>query len=257
MSLSPYFASSSKVWDTPEWVFGIEESGYVGWEICAEGNYRLDRPKNVSSIRDIIDSTTLAVSVHAPYTDLNIASLNYPIYRESIQQTCRCIEGAAEFTDRVTLHPGYFSPAGKLVPDRVWDLQKSALIEIGRYSADCGVLTCLENMINIEEFLCRNPEEVFGMAEGIEGIGITFDIGHANTVGVVDGFLSRITHVHHVHLHDNGGIYDEHLALGDGSIDWLSIGPIIARDFSGICVVEGRNLNEAKRSLDVFRRCFV
>lgn len=256
MSLKPYFASSSKVWESVDWVFGIEECGYDGWEISAEGNYRLDVLENFARIRDVLDSTKLKVTVHAPFTDLNLASLNYPIYRESIRQIRLCVENAAEITDRVTIHPGYLSPAGKLIPEKVWELQKSALVEIGSFSADYGILTCLENMIDIDEFLCRNCEEIFGMTEGIEGIGVTFDVGHANTVGEVNAFLNRIKDVHHVHLHDNHGIHDEHLALGNGSIDWVSVGRTVSKGYSGVCVVEGRNLLEAQESLKVFRRCF-
>ena len=36
MSIRPYFSSSAKVWDSIEWVYGIEETGYSGWEIVAD-----------------------------------------------------------------------------------------------------------------------------------------------------------------------------------------------------------------------------
>jgi len=256
MSLQPFFASSSKVWDSIEWVFGIEECGYAGWEISADGNYRLDIAENVARIREVLASTTLDVSVHAPYSDLNLASLNYPIYRESIRQLSRCVEAAAEFTERVTIHPGYLSPAAKLVPQQVWDLHKSALAEIGATAQDAGVLVTLENMPDIPNFLCRQPDELFGMVDGIEGVGITLDVGHAHTMGMVDAFLLRIDDVDHVHIHDNDGTSDAHLALGDGTIDWERVGSSIAASYRGICVVEGRNLQEAEKSLEAFRRWF-
>ncbi|HDR73921.1 MAG TPA: sugar phosphate isomerase/epimerase [Methanoculleus sp.] len=256
MSLQPFFSSSSKVWDSIEWVFGIEECGYAGWEISADGNYRMDNPDNVERIREVLGSTTLDVSVHAPYSDLNLASLNYPIYRESIRQMSRCVEAAAEFTDRVTIHPGYLSPAAKLVPEHVWDLHKAALAEIGAVARDVGVLATLENMPDIPNFFCQVPDELFGMADGIEGVGITLDVGHAHTMGMVDAFLRRIGEVDHVHIHDNDGTRDAHLALGEGTIDWKDVGSRVAASYSGICVVEGRNLDEARTSLEAFRGWF-
>lgn len=256
MSLNPYFSSSAKVWDSIEWVYGIEETGYAGWEIVADGNYRLDNPGAFKKIEDIVASTGLRVSVHAPYGDLNLATLNHPIYRESIRQICTCIEHAARLTDRVTLHPGYLSPVGKLMPQKIWDLQKAALVEIGRVASDHSVLACVENMISTKEFLCRFPGELMGMTEGIEGIGMTFDFGHANTVGKVDDFLPFVNKADHIHLHDNSGIYDEHLALGDGTINWENVGKIIAAEYSGVTVIEGRSIEEAKRSLAVFKRFF-
>jgi sugar phosphate isomerase/epimerase len=258
MSIQPYFASSSKVWESVDWVFGIEECGYAGWEISADGHYRLENPANKAAIRDVLDSTHLKATVHAPYADLNLASINDPIWRESVRQVCLCVEHAADITDRVTVHPGYLSPAGKLLPDRVWDLQKEALRQIGKCAEEHGVVACLENMINIPDFLCHDPYELLGLTEGIDGIGVTFDLGHANTVRKTDAFLGVIGQADHLHIHDNHGSTDEHLALGDGTQNWKKIGHAVAGGYhGGVAVVEGRNLDEARKSLDVFRRCFV
>ena len=256
MTRNWHFSSSSKVWDSIEWVYGIEEAGFSGWEIVADGNYRLDQPGCLSRIREVLASTRLKASVHAPYGDLNLAALNYPIWQESIRQVCTCIEKAAEFTDRVTVHPGYLSPAGKLVPQRSWEHQKTALMTIGQTAADVGVTACLENMIGIKEFLCREPEELVGMTEGIEGIGICIDIGHANTLGLVDRFLPYLKSARHLHLHDNHGASDEHLALGTGTVDWKTVGRAVVSDYRGIIVVEGRNLREAETSSRVLSGWF-
>jgi sugar phosphate isomerase/epimerase len=256
MSLLPYFSSSAKIWDDIEWVTGIEECGYTGWEIVADGNYRLDNPENYATIRDMIAGTNLRVSVHAPYGDLNLATLNDPIYRESIRQICTCIECAADLTDRVTIHPGYLSPVGKLMPKKVWDLQKEALRQIGKVASSHGVLACVENMISVKEFLCRAPHELMGMTEGIEGIGMTFDFGHAHTVGRVHEFLPYVRKANHIHIHDNHGVSDEHLALGDGTVPWDDVGSAVKKDYHGVIVIEGRSIEEARRSLSVFKRCF-
>jgi len=257
MTLKPYFSSSSKVWDDISWVCGIKDAGYEGWEIVADGNYRLEKPENLKKIKEVIASTGLGITVHAPYGDLNLATLNDPIWRESIRQIEVCIENAANLTDRVTIHPGYLSPAGKLVPQKVWELQKEALKRIGKCAAEHGVLACLENMISAKEFLCRDCGELMGMAEGIEGIGLTFDFGHANTVGKVPDFLKNVGSANHIHVHDNHGEHDEHLALGNGTIDWHRAGKTIAAKYRGVVVVEGRSVEEAKKSLAVFRREFV
>jgi sugar phosphate isomerase/epimerase len=256
MSLLPYFSSSAKVWDDIQWVYGIEEAGYTGWEIVADGNYRLDNTENFKRIEEVIASSRLGISVHAPYGDLNLATLNDPIWCESIRQIEVCIGHASALTDRVTIHPGYLSPSGKLVPQRVWELQKEALRQIGTCAVEHSVLACLENMISSKEFLCRFPEELLGMVEGIEGIGMTFDFGHANTVGKVNDFLSVVGQADHIHIHDNHGIIDEHLALGDGTINWKVVGNTVAARYSGVVVIEGRSIEEARKSLHVFKECF-
>lgn len=252
-----YFSSSAKVWEEISWVYGIEEAGFQGWEVVADGRYRLDDPEKLKEITGALASTRLRASVHAPYGDLNLATLNYPIWRESIRQIVGCITHAASFADRVTIHPGYLSPVGKMMPDRAWSRQKEALTEIGRVAADNGVLACLENMIGVKEFLCQRPEELLGMTEGIEGIGITIDIGHANTIGRVDAFLPYLSRARHLHIHDNHGSSDEHLALGDGTIDWEKVGRAVARDYRGVVVVEGRSLEEGRKSRAAVERWFV
>ena len=256
MKITPYFSSSSRVWEDISWVPSIEDAGYTGWELMSDGNYRLDDPAAFARIREVLATTNLEVTVHAPFGDLNLATLNDPIWRESIRQTCSCIEHAAELTDIVTIHPGYMSPVGKLMPQKVWSLQKEALREIGRSAVEHNVTACLENMIGIREFLCRFPEELIGMTEGIDGIGMTFDIGHANTVGKVDDFLKVVGKARHLHIHDKHGESDEHLALGDGIINWERAGKIIAKNYTGIAVVEGRSIEEGKKSLTVIRKWF-
>jgi sugar phosphate isomerase/epimerase len=257
MTLQVYFSSSSKVWADISWVYGIKELGYAGWEIVGDGNYNLANPACLSRIEEVIADTHLGITVHAPYGDLNLATLNDPIWRESIRQICTCIEHASRLTDKVVIHPGYLSPVGKLLPQKVWDLQKEALRQIGKCAQEFSVLACLENMIGVKEFLCRLPEELIGMTEGIEGIGMTFDFGHANTIGKVNDFLRYAKKADHIHIHDNNGMNDEHLALGDGTIVWSTVGKTIADQYSGVVVIEGRSIGEAKKSLSVFRRCFI
>jgi sugar phosphate isomerase/epimerase len=253
MSLPVFFSSSSKVNEPPDWVYELRDAGFDGWEIVAEGDYRLDQQASSARVRDLIETSGLRVSVHAPYGDLNCASLNYPIFRESVRQITLCVQQASEWTDRVTIHPGYLSPLGKLDPERAWAAQKEALREIGRCADDCGVLACLENMIAIREFLCRDPGELLGLIDGIEGVGTCFDLGHANTVGAVGEFTSLLSSADHLHLHDNHGESDEHLPLGMGTVDWTRAGQAIASSYNGIAVIEGRAVDEGRRSLAVVR----
>lgn len=257
MKIRPYFSSSAKVWADISWVYGIKDAGYAGWEIVGDGNYQLSNPACFEKIEEIIACTGLGISVHAPYGDLNLAALNDPIWRESIRQICSCIEHASSLTDRVTIHPGYISPVGKLMPQKVWDLQKEALRQIGKCAHEHSVLACLENMIGVREFLCRRPDELMGMTEGIEGIGMTFDFGHANTMGMVNDFVMHVGKAHHIHIHDNNGVSDEHKPLGDGTIPWSSVGKAIAAHYRGVVVIEGRSIEEARKSLAVYRKCFV
>lgn len=252
-----YFASSSKVWEDPAWVSGIREAGFDGWEISADGNYRLDNPECRKNIRKASEDNDLPVTVHAPFSDLNPASVNERIWEETVVQLEQTIEHAAEFTDTVVIHPGYLSPVSRYDPAPAWQAHRKACIRLGETAERAGITACLENMPALDDFFCRDADELDGFIDGT-AMKAVFDIGHAHTNGGVDRFCKVILpKAYHLHVHDNHGTYDEHLALGDGSVPWDSIMPKLQKSYTGrIIVVEGRNPAEGRRSLEFLRRWF-
>jgi len=44
MRLTPSFSASARVWDNKSWVYALEEIGYAGWEVVADGTYSLENP---------------------------------------------------------------------------------------------------------------------------------------------------------------------------------------------------------------------
>ncbi len=252
-----FFASSSKIWDDPAWVAEISDVGFDGWEISADGNYRLDKPETFAAVKQAVDENGLDVSVHALFSDLNPASINMPIWEETVRQFTVCIEQAALLTDTVVIHPGYLSPVSRFDGSSAWNNHKQACIRLGETAQQVGVTACLENMPNLDDFFCRDPYEQDGFVDGVPGMGLVLDIGHAHTTGNLDEFCKIILpKAHHLHIHDNHGKNDEHLPLGSGTINWDKIMPKIVKDYKGkIIVVEGRNPKEGKKSLEFLRRC--
>ena len=252
-----YFASSSKVWEDPAWVAGIAEVGFDGWEISADGNYRLDNETTFASVRRTMEETGLPVSVHAPFSDLNPASINQPIWEETVSQLEVTIRKAAEIADKVVIHPGYLSPVSRYDTALAWQNHKRACIRLGETAEAVGVKASLENMPNLDDFFCRDPYELDGLVDST-GMGTVFDVGHANTNGNLNDFCKVILpNASHLHIHDNNGVRDEHLPLGEGSIQWDKIMPKIVKEYHGdIIVVEGRNPEEGRKSLEFLKRWF-
>ncbi len=104
----------------------------------------------------MLQSTHLKASVHA-LRDLNLATLNYPIWRESVKQVCTCISQASALDRQGNPSPRLSLPDRKDDARAGMDQQKAALREIGQCAVEHGVLACLENMISIKNFLCRRP----------------------------------------------------------------------------------------------------
>ena len=233
-----------------DWAYGLEDMGFDGWEIVSEGQQKLTK-ETVPEIKDIINSMSLEITVHGPFSDLNPASLNEAIWNETVKQIKQCVEMSADFSRIVVVHPGILSPLGSQMPDQAWARNVDALKELCGHAEEYGVTLCLENMIDLDKLLCRTPPEVFGMVEAA-GCGMAFDVGHANTMGNIDEFLREKDRFTHVHIHDNNGKKDEHLELSKGNIDWDRVLSEL-KGFKGMVVIEARSLEEGRRSLEYAR----
>jgi len=236
-----------------DWAYGLEDMGFNGWEIVSEGQQKLTK-ESLPEIRDIVNSMGLEITVHGPFSDLNPASVNDAIWNETVRQIKQCVELSADFSRRVVVHPGSLSPLGSQMTDQAWARNLDALKELCRYAEDYGVTLCLENMPNMEKLLGRTPSEIFGMVESVDNqkMGMTFDVGHANTMKNIPDFLVEKARFSHVHIHDNHGARDEHLELGKGNVEWNKVLSEL-KDFDGMVVIEARSIEEGRRSLEYVR----
>ena len=71
-------------------------------------------------------------------------------------------------------------------------------------------------------------------------MGLALDIGHANTYGQVEDFLTKFSDkIVHVHAHDNLGEIDQHLGIGYGNIDWEKAAKLLKRaNFDKTIIIE-------------------
>jgi sugar phosphate isomerase/epimerase len=225
----------------------LVRAGFDGWEVIAEGRQSLDE-EMISLIEYATSSYDLEISVHAPFSDLNIASLNEPIWEESLRQISAAIEGLASYARVFVIHPGYVSPLAVLCPNKALDKNQQALARLAICAKEYDARATVENMANIDFLLGRFPDEIEEMF--VDNLGFTLDVGHAQTVRAVRSFLQMP--IDHVHLHDNNGKTDDHMVLGSGSINWERI----MRDFKrykGIFVLECRTFDEGVKSLAYLR----
>ncbi len=243
------FSSLALVNNPFDWAYDLEELGFTGWEVVSEGKQQLN-DSTLSEIKNIIDTTNLVLTLHLPFSDLNLASLNHPIWKETIRQMSRCLERASDFVELAVVHPGHLSPLGMQLPEMAWRQNIEGLQAICDFAAERGIRIGIENMVNMQFILGKQPGEILGMIESLEreNAGMTLDIGHANTNGMINEFLADLGRVIHVHLHDNKGRSDEHLELGKGNIKWKDV---IKRfgGYKGRFVTEARTVQEGTASL--------
>lgn len=182
---------------------------------------------------EVCSSFDLLYTVHAPTTDINIASCREPIRRSSldlIREVCR--EAVGIGARCVVVHPG-FSPWLELRDPSFLALSRS-LQDLASIQEEYGVPVAVENMGSWEVCHFRDPSFLPVLSEA--GLSFCLDVGHAFLNGVLEEFLA-LGRPYHVHLHDNDGSGDSHLAPGKGSIDYPRLIPLIPRNASWIVEV--------------------
>ena len=184
----------------------------------------------------------LEVSIHAATVDINIASLNYGIKAESVKQMKECIDYAESINAHaITLHAGKIGRNEPRLRKVALELACESIAELVDYAEN--VIISVENMPVREVFLGNKIEEL-EMFKSECGCNLTIDVGHGNTTGNNEELL-ELKDITYCHLNDNDGIKDQHIPLGDGSLD-LSL---LKRIDKGI--IELNNFNNILKSKKV------
>jgi sugar phosphate isomerase/epimerase len=183
---------------------------------------------------DACFSFDLRYTVHAPTTDINIASCRQPIRQASLdllRGVCR--EAGRIDAGCVVVHPG-FSPWLEML-DRSYEALVASLRELAAVQEEYGVPVAIENMGTWEVCHFRDPSLLPVLEE--EGLSFCLDVGHAHVNGLLEEFLAA-GRPSHIHLHDNRGSCDDHLALGAGCIDFSPVFPRLPCEVAWIIEVQ-------------------
>ena len=129
---------------------------------------------------DILESYNLKYSMHAPFMDINIASLQEKSRLSSIEQIKSSIDLANKIdAEAVVVHPGLIPfLANKYFKDRVYETTNNSIKQLGDYGKDLGVLTTIENMPTFEGMIYQNLKDLDEILTTYD-MAMTLDIGHA------------------------------------------------------------------------------
>lgn len=205
---------------------------------------------------DILNSFNLKYTIHAPFLDVNIASLSSKSRASSIEQIKDSINLANEIdASVVVVHPGLVPFLLKDDPEPIYEIADKSIGELGKYSDDLGVNTTIENMPAFESMIYQDMTRLNETLEKFD-MGLTLDIGHANHSGISPNEMYYDS-IKHIHAHDNFGDDDTHLPLGEGNIE---LNRIIAtfekKNYDGIYMIEVNNKDSIKKSLEFLKTNF-
>jgi sugar phosphate isomerase/epimerase len=216
------------------------DSTYI--EVVDDGTHTLTK-KRVLTLNEIAKSKNIRFSVHAPFADINIASPSKTMLKASMKRLKKSMQYAQDLDTYLwVFHPGSKSGISAFYPGADWQQNLKSIQVLEESATNLGLKIAMENLPEKYNFLMKTPEDFsrFYKETGLENIGIVLDTGHANLEGQIQRFLQNLPKkIEHIHISDNHGETDEHLGLGDGSIDWQEFFKMLnAIGFSGTILTE-------------------
>ncbi len=124
---------------------------------------------------------------------------------------------------------------------------REAVSELLPVAHACGVELLLENIISTGTrcaALCQLLDEV----DPEQQAGICLDLGHAHVDGgAVAELHAALPRLRHLHVHDNDGSKDQHLAPGCGTLPWTEVLDALQRAaFQGQGALELRDASRGR-----------
>jgi sugar phosphate isomerase/epimerase len=159
--------------------------------------------------------------------EFDLSSSDEDIRQFSIDEVRKTLRIARELNARlVVVHAGKYTNIGDY--EERLGIARKTLEQIHPELQD--VKLAIENMPITNNSGTPNTEipssaqDLITLVQGLENIGICYDIGHANTLGDPIEYYDKLKQsgkIWDMHIHDNTGKGDEHLPIGQGNIDFL------------------------------------
>ncbi len=172
-------------------------------------------------VADQLSQAGLKCSFHAPFLDLSLGAIDSRVRRVSLERIQQVLELIPLFEPRwIVCHAAYEARRYRDDQERWLENIVQAFSRLVSMIEPTGIPFMVENVFENE------PQQLKALFQRIASPLVRFclDLGHhrlysrtdlmdwIETLGPVLGLL---------HLHDNQGLLDDHLALGQGSIDFL------------------------------------
>ncbi len=187
-------------------------------------NFKL-KPNIIKQARKIAKKHDISLNFHIPYF-LPISSLIPGVSKTVLEFAKQEITLANQLGAKIiTLHSGDKEIfCVKAAIRKNFEIFVKNLKEIVGFGKKYGIKIGLENSFHSQR-ICRTPKEILKITNLINGLGITFDGGHANVLGINPAtYFKKIKNkVINVHIADNYGKTDEHSPIGKGNINFKQL----------------------------------
>ncbi len=189
------------------------------------------------------------LSIHAPFMDLSPGGVD-PKVREITFKRFSDLIGFSEILKPKTIvfHSGY----DKWKYDSRVDIWLEGSLKtwrpLNKMASDLGVNIAIENVFEDEPSHLRLLMEEMGSGN----FGLCFDAGHFNlfsSVSLKEWLRITKPYILELHLHDNDGGADSHLAIGEGNVDFQTLFNEL-KEKNCLCTIEAHTIEGVKKSIE-------
>jgi len=235
----------------------LEEVDVKCVELVDESRHALNS-KRVKTLKRTANLHGLDFTVHAPFVDINIASLNPTLRRVMLKRLEKSIAYARQLKCRQWIfHSGWKTGVSDFYPNVDWQLNLRSVRTLHAIARKYNVEISVENTPEPFPFLLKTMQDfALFYSELGNDIGMTLDIAHAHTSHQALEFIEKFSDkIIHVHASDNEGKYDAHRGIGHGNINWKAIAEALKRiRYRGLIMLE--SIEHVEESLQTMRRIF-
>ncbi len=187
-------------------------------------------PKRIEIIRNAAQKHGIRLGLHPPY-NLSLCGRFPFIRKRNISYLKKALRLAHRLgAGYLTLHVGDFNRSAISAHSRHYSLQRAVkslavlLEECEKYNVNLA----LENVIPLPleagySFVGDNLDDFHFIFSRLNSphLKVCLDIGHANTSEGPIAYVDALgDHIINVHYHDNNGKCDDHLNVGEGTVQW-------------------------------------
>lgn len=216
------------------------------------------REEDLLKIHSALKQKERAITIHAPFMDLSPGGVDTKVKSATIERINQTLKVAAFFHPQMVIfHPGYNK---WFFDDNVELWLESSL---NTWNPIVSRVKKMDIPIAVENVFEEEPSSLKKLISAIDSpyFNFCFDTGHFHlfsTVAMEEWFDVLGKHIKAVHLHDNFKKSDDHLAIGDGEINFDLFFQLIKHyGTDPIYTIEPHKVEDLERSLQACRNYLI
>lgn len=229
---------------------GINPEVYLDGEFLEKADTAV-----LKDIRERFREKGLTITMHGPYEGVNPRSADEEKREFTVKRYMEALRAASYLKPKtLVLHAGYSHREYKGDKDLWFEQSMKTWPPFVRMAERLGVVIAVENVFE------RTPDTLKRLVEeiGSPNLRLCIDAGHLNSFARADmtEWIREVGHlIAEVHLHDNSGSHDEHLPLGEGSIDFPLFFKLLSQYAKDpVYTIEPHGEEEVRRGIEAVKR---